>query len=326
MSIAFLYPGQGAQHVGMGRDLYESSGAARRVFELAEEAAELPIRRLCFEGPEDQLSRTDVGQPAIFAVSAAAMAAMDELLGDDGMAEIAPSQVAGLSLGEYTALYAADAIDLQPAVRLVTRRGQLMQQAATATPSGMLCVMGLDEGGAEKLVAAAAGSEPLTCANFNCPGQIVLSGSLDACNRAEQLAREFGASGAAPLKVAGAFHSELMAPAADRLAEALDEVTFRAPRVPVVSNVDGLPYTEAAEIPRKLLAQLTAPVRWQQSMEWMLAAGVRTLYEIGPGRVLAGLMRRIDRSMKVTCLNGVEAIRKLGEAPQPPAEPEVSYV
>jgi len=322
MSIAFLYPGQGAQKVGMGKDLHDAFESARRVFGLAEEAAGLPIRQLCFEGPEQQLSRTDVGQPAIFAVSAAALAVMEELLGPDRLASIRPSYMAGLSLGEYTALYAAGAIDLQPAVKLVARRGQLMQQAATAKPSGMLCVMGLDEAGADQLVAAAAQCEPLTCANFNCPGQIVLSGSLDACARAEQMARDFGASGAVKLNVAGAFHSELMAPAAEQFADALQEADFRRPTTPVVSNVDGQPYAHPAEIRRKLLAQLTAPVRWQQSMRWILGTGVRRFYEIGPGRVLAGLMRRIDRSGQVVCLNSERAIRKLAETPQPAHEME----
>ncbi len=311
MKTAFLFPGQGAQQVGMGKDLHEAFPAARRVFDEAEAATDLPLRRLCFEGPEEELSRTDICQPAVFTVSAAALAVLDELPGSDQLEAIRPAYVAGLSLGEYTALYAADAVDLQPAVRLVARRGELMQEAATAVPSGMVSVIGLDEPTARRLARAASRGRPLACANFNCPGQVVLSGALDACGRVEKLAAAFGASGAVPLKVAGAFHSEIMAPAAEKLAEALKDVEFRDPRVPVVANVDGQPYTRADEIPARLLAQLTSAVRWQQSMEFLLAEGTESFYEIGPGRVLAGLMRRIRRRAELTSLNSRPAVEKL---------------
>jgi len=313
MKTAFLFPGQGAQQVGMGKDLHEAFPAARRVFDEAEAATDLPLRRLCFEGPEEELSRTDICQPAVFTVSAAALAVLDELPGSDQLEAIRPAYVAGLSLGEYTALYAADAVDLQPAVRLVARRGELMQEAATAVPSGMVSVIGLDEPTARRLARAASRGRPLACANFNCPGQVVLSGALDACGRVEKLAAAFGASGAVPLKVAGAFHSEIMAPAAEKLAEALKDVEFRDPRVPVVANVDGQPYTRADEIPARLLAQLTSAVRWQQSMEFLLAEGTESFYEIGPGRVLRGLMRRIDRDINCKCVNSREAVDKLSE-------------
>ena len=311
MTTAFLYPGQGAQKVGMGQDLYEASEAARRVFDEAEAATGLPVKKLCFEGPPERLARTDVCQPAIFTVSAATLAVMAELLDDEQLAAIRPAYMAGLSLGEYTALYAADAIDLQPAARLVARRGELMQQAAAAVPSGMVSVVGLVEAKAEDLVRAAGRGEALTCANFNCPGQIVLSGTIGACRRVEELAEKFGAIAAIPLKVAGAFHSEIMAPAAEKLAEALRDVTFRRPTVPVVANVDGRAYDQPEEIPGKLLAQLTSAVRWQQSMESLLGRGVQRFYEVGPGRVLAGLMRRIDREAKVTSLSFRRAVEKL---------------
>ncbi|HUT01254.1 MAG TPA: ACP S-malonyltransferase [Phycisphaerae bacterium] len=317
MKTAFLYPGQGAQQVGMGKDLYEAFPAARRVFDEAEEATGLPVKQLCFEGPEEALARTDVCQPAIFTVSAATLAVLGDLLSPKQLAEIGPAYMAGLSLGEYTALYAADALDLQPAARLVARRGQVMQEAAVAVPSGMVSVMGLDEAAAQQLVEAAADGQVLTCANFNCPEQIVLSGQIEACRRAEEMAKDFGARMAVPLQVAGAFHSEIMAPAARKLAEALRDVALRDPRVPVVANVDAQPYSHVEEIPTKLLDQLTSAVRWQQSMEFLLAAGVRTFFEIGPGRVLKGLMRRIDRSAEVICLTsrqGVEkAVQRLSE-------------
>ena len=314
MKTALLYPGQGAQNVGMGQDLYEAFPAARDVFDQAEAATGLPLKELCFDGPAEQLARTDVCQPAIFTVSAATLAVLGEMLGPERLAAVQPAYMAGLSLGEYTALYAADAIDLADAVKLVARRGELMQEAAVAVPSGMVSVLGADEEQARRLCRAAAQGQPLTCANFNCPGQIVLSGALAACQRAVEMAKDFGASGAVPLKVAGAFHSEIMAPAADQFAQTLRAVRFRKPTVPVVSNVSAEPLDGAQDIPARLLAQLTSPVRWQQSMEFLLAAGVERFYEIGPGRVLAGLMRRIERRAEVICLNSRQAVEQLAEA------------
>jgi [acyl-carrier-protein] S-malonyltransferase len=313
MRLALLFPGQGAQKVGMGKDLYESYAAARRVFDQCEDACGLPLRRLCFEGPEEELARTDICQPAIFAVSAATLAVLGDLLDPQAPGALRPAYMAGLSLGEYTALYAADAIDLVPAARLVARRGALMQKAATAVPSGMVSVVGLDAAEAEKLARAAAQGQILTCANFNCPGQVVLSGEAAACERAAALAGDFGAAGAVPLKVAGAFHSEIMQPAAEEFAEALAEVEFRPPRVTVLSNVEAAPYAGVETIRATLLAQLTWPVRWQQSMESLLARGVGRFYEIGPGRVLAGLMRRIHRRAEVICLQDRPAVERLAQ-------------
>jgi [acyl-carrier-protein] S-malonyltransferase len=313
MKTAWLFPGQGAQQVGMGKDLCDAFAGARAVFEQAEAATGLELRKLCFEDPDDQLARTDVCQPAIFTVSAATLAVMRELLGADRFASIRPAFAAGLSLGEYTALYAADAIDLAPAVSLVARRGQLMQQAATATASGMVSVIGLDEPAARALVAAAAQGEPLTCANFNCPGQIVVSGSLVACKRVEQLAAQHGAKGAVSLNVAGAFHSQIMAPAAEGLAKALASQAFRTPAVPVVANVDAQVYADSSTIPAKLIAQLTGAVRWQQTMELLESQGVERYYEIGPGRVLAGLMRRINRRADIVSINSLQAIEELAK-------------
>jgi len=321
----------------MGRDLYAAFAAAKAIFDMAEDVAKLPLKKLCFEGPEKELARTDVAQPAIFTVSAAMLGCMDNFLGPDKIDAIRPAFMAGLSLGEYTALFAADRLDFQDALRLVARRGQAMQAAATAVPSGMVSVMGLDEAKATELCKAAADGGVLTCANFNCPGQIVISGQIDACRRAEAMARDFGAAGATALKVAGAFHSRLMAPAAEELKAALEAVQFRAPRRPadgdrgkpaepadaqrlagpqtqVVANVDARPYPCAAQIKGKLLAQLTSPVRWQQSMEYLLAQGVEKFYEIGPGRVLAGLMRRINRKAEVVSVNSREAVEKLAQA------------
>ncbi len=294
----------------MGKDLYEAFAEAREVFDLVEQVCGLELKRLCFEGPEEQLSRTDICQPAIFAVSAATLAVLTAQLGAERFKAIQPTYTGGLSLGEYTALYAAGAMDLQTAARLVTLRGRAMQAAADQSDSAMVCVLGLDEAQAEELCQAAGNSDVLTCANFNCPGQIVLSGHSQACQRAAELAKQFGASGAVPLKVAGAFHSELMAPAADQLKEALAEANFADPTTPVLANVDACIYQNAGQISEKLLKQLVSPVRWQQSMQWLIDQGVERFYEIGPGRVLAGLMRRTDRKAKFTCIGTCESIEK----------------
>jgi len=314
MKIAYLFPGQGAQHVGMGKDVYEKFEDVRALFGRAESATGLAIGKLCFEGPLEELSRTDLAQPAIFTVSAAMLAAMKAPLGPEFSAAGQPAMMAGLSLGEYTALYAAGAIDFEAGVRLVTRRGELMQQAAVARPSGMVSVLGMDEPKARQLADAAAEGQILACANFNCPGQIVLSGEKDACLRAAEMAKDFGASGAVPLKVAGAFHCEIMAPAAEKFADALAEVDFKPPKVAVISNVDAQASRTPQDIRDKLLSQLTSPVRWQQSVEAMLAEGAGRFFEIGPGKVLRGLLRRIDRKAEVTCLNSLAALEKLGNS------------
>ena len=309
--IAYVFPGQGAQHVGMGRDVYERLTAGSRVFDRAEEVTGLPLKKLCFEGPEEELARTDIAQPAIFTVSAAMLAAMDDLHSPEQLEGMRPAFAAGLSLGEYTALYAADALDFDDMLKLVARRGELMQQAATAVPSGMVSVLGLDEDAARRLCDAAADGQVLACANFNSPGQVVLAGEIDACRRVERLAEEHGAKGAIPLKVAGAFHSPLMQPAAEAFAEALDAVEFRRPRVEVIANVDARAYSDASGIRDGLLRQLTSPIRWQQSMEYARGHGIERFYEIGPGKVLRGLLRRIDRAAECTCVNSLDALEKL---------------
>ncbi|MCL2701105.1 MAG: ACP S-malonyltransferase [Phycisphaerae bacterium] len=335
MKTAFIFPGQGAQAVGMGKDLYEALAAARAVFDQAEVITGLPIKRLCFEGPEEELNRTDNAQPAIFTVSAALLACLDSLLEPEKAAAFRPAFMAGLSLGEYSALYAADCIDFSDALRLVQLRGAAMQKAATAVRSGMVAVMGLDEAKVNELCQAAAQGEPLVAANFNAPGQIVVSGTQAACERAAEMAKDFGASGATVLNVAGAFHSPIMAPAADELGRALDGVSFRAPgsggsipcgendlykagaklpfataQTEIISNVEAAPYGCLCRAKPLLMTQLTGGVRWQQSMEFLIAQGVETFYEIGPGRVLAGLMRRIHRKAEVVTINSRESLEK----------------
>ena len=313
MKTAFLFPGQGAQAVGMGKDLCEAFPAARAIFDRAEELSKLPLKKLCFEGPEEELARTDIAQPAIFTASAALLTVLKDLLGGEKFETIRPAYMAGLSLGEYTALYAAGCLDFQDALRLVTLRGAAMQKAATAVPSGMVAVMGLDEAKATELCHACAEGEVLVPANFNATGQVVVSGSIAACGRAEARAKEFGASGAMALKVAGAFHSPLMAPAAHELGAALDSVSFRcaAGGPVVVANVNAQPYGQSPSAKELLMSQLTGAVRWQQSVEFLMAQGVERFLEIGPGKVLAGLMRRINRRANIESVNSREAVEKL---------------
>ncbi|MFW6154759.1 MAG: ACP S-malonyltransferase [Planctomycetota bacterium] len=306
MSVAFLFPGQGAQHVGMGQELCRAHSEAAACFEQAEAITGLPLRRLCFEGPEDDLDRTDISQPAIFTMSVAVLRVVEMMTGD---AMPAADVAAGLSLGEYTALHAAGAINFETGVDLVYKRGQTMQAAAEATDGGMLCLLGADEAVAEAVCEKAAGAGWIQPANFNCPGQIVLSGEIAACRVAAEVADGCGASGVMELKVAGAFHSPLMQSAADRLAEVLAAADIRPPAVPVLSNVKGEPHdADADAIRRRLLDQLTHPVLWQRNCEYLLGAGVETFLEMGPGRVLAGLMRRINRRTRVTSLNGLAAV------------------
>lgn len=291
-------------------DINEAFAVAEPVFDEAERITGLQLKKLCFEGPDEELARTDIAQPAIFTVSVALMKCMADL----GTTQPQPTHTAGLSLGEYTALYAAGAMDFETGVKLVAKRGELMQAAAVARPSSMVAVIGLDEARALELCDAAAEGQILSCANFNCPGQIVLSGETEPCQRAAQQAESFGASAAKMLNVAGAFHSRIMAPAAEQFATVLEEVDFAEPKLTVLSNVDAQPYTSATEIRTKLVAQLTSPVRWQQCVEQLLAAGAESFYEIGPGKILAGLMRRIDRDHRVTVVNSRKSLDKLAGA------------
>lgn len=305
-STILLCPGQGAQHVGMGKAWFDASDAARKIFDAADVALGFELSRVCFEGPEDQLHRTDVAQAAIYTTSVACCQALCEQGALDPASVIA---AAGLSLGEFTALHLAGAFDFLTGLKLVRLRGQAMQDAATASPSGMVALVGADETQARAVCDEALndpenkGEEVLVPANFNCPGQVVISGSQAACDRAQVVAARLGLKATA-LSVAGAFHSPLMQPAADRLAAALAEVEWRPPRVPVISNVTALPHDASAgmeSIRQRLVDQLTSPVRWSDSMQWAVAnLGADQRYvELAPGKVLMGLMRRIDRSVRV---------------------------
>ena len=302
--VAYVFPGQGAQAVGMGRDLYEAFPAARAVFDEADAALGFALSALCFEGPAEELTRTINAQPALLTTSYACLAAARET-----GALPAADFVAGHSLGEYTALAAAGALSFGDAVRLARERGRLMHEAGLLQPGTMAAILGLDEG----VLAEICRETGTVIANFNCPGQLVISGGVDSVARAVELAAARGASRTVTLQVSGAFHSPLMQPAVEGMKAALAAVAFRDAAVPVIANVTARPVTQADDIRRELLDQLTSPVRWQRSMEYAIARGVTRIIEIGPGRVLTGLMRRIDRSVETANIGDAAAISGLAK-------------
>ena len=297
---AFLFPGQGAQFVGMGRTAVAQSPAAARLFTEASDILGYDLLQVCQEGPKDRLDSTAVSQPAIYVAS---LAALEQLRQASPEIVAGVEFSAGLSLGEYTALTFAGALSFADGVRLVQRRGAAMQAAADANPSGMVSILMLDRPQVEALCVQARDAGPLWVANYLCPGNTVLSGSKEGCARALQLAEEQGAK-TATLAVAGAFHTELMRPADQRLAEALAETRFAASRIPVYSNVDARPHQEPAEFPGLLVQQVLAPVLWEDCVRGLLGAGVEKFYEIGPGKVLKGLMKRIDRKVECVTVGG----------------------
>lgn len=295
---AFLFPGQGAQSVGMAAEVTSEVPAAQALFDRASEQLGFDLLRLCVEGPADQLDATVNSQPALYVAS---LAALERLKRDDPAAVDACVAAAGLSLGEYTALAFAGAISFENGLRVVAERGAAMQQAAEATPSGMVSVLGLEVSQVEDLCDQARGEDTLRVANLLCPGNTVVSGSTAACERLAEAAEAAGAMKVIPLAVAGAFHTPLMQPAVERLAAVLAEVELRTPRVPVVSNVDATPHTDPATFRELLVKQVVSPVLWEASVRRLMqpegeeGLGAESFYEIGPGRVLRGLLKRIDR-------------------------------
>ncbi len=297
--IACVFPGQGSQVVGMGYELYQSSREARDAFEEADEALQFPISRLCFEGTEDELRETINSQPAILTVSIACLRAAES------NGTIRPIFVAGHSLGEYTALVAANALEFGDAVRLVRERGRLMQEAGKAKPGGMAAIIGLDEESVEE-VCMETGAQ---IANINCSGQIVVSGTKETIARTMDLAQSRGAVSVVPLGVSGAFHSPLMQPALEGMAQAISQIDFRSPEVPIVANCTAQPITTSDEVKDELLHQLCHCVQWQPSVEYMVEAGVSTFIEIGPGIVLSKLIKRINRQVQVLNISDPESIK-----------------
>jgi [acyl-carrier-protein] S-malonyltransferase len=299
--LALIFPGQGSQEVGMGRDVHGASRAAREVFEAADDALGLPLARLCFEGPEDELLRTEIQQPAILTTCVALLRALEERV------RPAPAFVAGHSLGEYTALVASGALAFDDAVRLVHARGRFMQEAVPEGHGAMAAVLGADEQAVEEAcrLAADRSGRVVAPANYNAPGQTVIAGDAAAVELACALARERGARRTLPLAVSAPFHCALMAPAAEKLALELSRVRFADARPPVVGNVEAEPNADGARFAALLRRQVTAPVRFAELTRRMRDLGVTKLLEIGPGRVLSGLVARIDRGLARASLAGL---------------------
>ena len=287
---AFVFPGQGAQFVGMGKDLYDNNPIAHDLFEKANEILGFRITDLMFNGTDEDLRQTAVTQPAIFLHSVI----LAKTLGDD----FKPEMVAGHSLGEFSALVAAGAMAFEDGLRLVSARAKAMQKACELKPSTMAAVLALTDETVEEICAGIDGV--VVCANYNCPGQIVISGEIEAIDAACEKLLAAGAKRALRLKVGGAFHSPCMEPARAELASAIEATEFHAPVCPVYQNVDALPHTDPAEIKANLVAQLTAPVRWTQSVKNMIADGATEFVELGPGKVLQGLVAKIDRNMVIS--------------------------
>jgi [acyl-carrier-protein] S-malonyltransferase len=309
MKTAFLFPGQGAQTVGMAADIAASCTDAARIFERANDILGYDLKDICFNGSDEKLNATTISQPAIFTVSAAIL---EVLRSSDATAAIKPDITAGLSLGEYTALYAAGLLSFEDTLNLVQKRGNAMQAAADASDGSMVSIIGLDEEKVNKLCLEAGQGDLLAGANFNCPGQIVITGTSRACRRAEQLAEKHGAMKAVVLKVAGAFHSEMMTPAAKTLRAALGNCQIAdITATKVIANITADYYSGPDQIRDGLTRQLTEPILWQKCMEKLLADGVEKFYEIGPGRVLTGLMRRINRKTRVTNISSLKSLQEL---------------
>jgi [acyl-carrier-protein] S-malonyltransferase len=290
MKTALLFAGQGSQTVGMGLDLCEKYDTCRKLFTQANEILGRDLQKICFEGPEDALTKTDNAQPGIYLTSLACLEALRSRIPN-----LAFDATAGLSLGEFTALAAADAVNFDDGLRMVQMRGRFMQEACDATNGGMASIMNLDDAA----LAGVCREADVDIANINCPGQTVISGDKARIARAVELAKARGAKRAIPLVVAGAYHSRLMEGAKVKVAGALANLPMREPKVPVVSNVTARPATSVAEIKDLLVRQVTSPVRWSESMQWLVAQGFTRFIELGPGNVLSGLMKRINKDVEM---------------------------
>jgi [acyl-carrier-protein] S-malonyltransferase len=302
---ALLFAGQGAQVVGMGKDLAETFTSAKGYFERANDTLGYDLTNVCFNGPEAELTRTENAQPGIFLVSWVALKMLR-----NQVPGLTFQATAGLSLGEFTALAAAGVLTFEDALKVVRLRGRFMQEACEATQGTMAAIIGLDEA-ATREVCQQAGAE---VANLNCPGQIVISGELEAVNRACELAKAKGAKRALPLTVAGAYHSKLMASAQPKLRAALSEVPLNLPSVQVISNVSARPHATAGEIANRLVEQVTSSVRWEESIRYLLAEGFSRFIELGPGTALGGFMKRIDKNAQVLNVADVPSLEATAKA------------
>ena len=301
---AFIFPGQGSQYIGMGKEFHENFPVARQVFEEADDALHFPISALCFKGPPDQLKLTENTQPAILATS---VAALRVLRTEDG---ITPQLAAGHSLGEYSALVASGAFDFSDAIQIVRLRGRFMQEAVPVGEGTMAAVLGMDRDEIEKLCEEVSQGEVISPANFNCPGQIVVAGHTKAVHRAVDKAEEMGKK-AVLLPVSAPFHSPLMKPAGSRLEKELEKITVGDLNIPVVTNVEAEINVSKARVKGLLVTQVFHPVRWEESMQRMVREGIERVIEIGPGKVLSGLMRRIDSGVETKNLEDIQTLKKL---------------
>ena len=287
---AFVFPGQGAQFVGMGKDLYETNALAKKYFDRADEILGFKITEIMFNGTDEQLKETKVTQPAVFLHSVIQALCLG--------GSFNPAMVAGHSLGEFSALVASGALDFEDGLRLVASRANAMQKACEINSGTMAAIIGLPDEKVEEICASVSSEgDIVVAANYNCPGQLVISGNVNAVNAACEKLKEAGAKRALPLKVSGAFHSPLMQPAKDELQAAIEKTTFKTPKCPVYQNVDAEPHTDAEEIKLNLIAQLTSPVRWTASVQTMISDGADDFTECGPGKALQGMIGRIDKNV-----------------------------
>ena len=310
MTFAFTFPGQGSQTVGMGQSLAQNFPVARHVFEEVDEALGESLSRTLWEGPEATLTLTANAQPALMAVSLAGHAALRQEYGADA---IKPAFMAGHSLGEYSALAAAGVFSVAEAAKLLRLRGQAMQEAVPAGQGAMLALLGAELEAAQRLAAAAAEGEASQVANDNAPGQVVISGTKTAMDRAVKLAPEYGIRRAVPLPVSAPFHCALMQPAADRMADALEALALNPPLVPIISNVMAAPVTDPDEIKSLLVRQVTGVVRWRESVAYMVDNGAETLFEIGAGRVLTGIAKRVRAKADARSIGSPDEVKAFGE-------------